>query len=133
MYEGVEIQRHTFITAVLREGEWSASCPGRFTRGERDPDTQWIGGWGGPRVGLDAVAKKKILCPCQESNPVVQTINYEVYCSTKIRSLCQMVQIRVTDMLVYEGVSKSFWTVRLERELQMIQLSGTRLSFVAIL
>jgi hypothetical protein len=34
---------------------------------------------------------------------------------------------------VYEGVSKSFRTGRLERELQMVQLSATRCSCIAIL
>jgi hypothetical protein len=34
---------------------------------------------------------------------------------------------------VYEGVSKSFRTGRLESELQMLQLSATRCSFIAIL
>jgi hypothetical protein len=29
----------------------------------------WIGGWVGPRAGLDMVVKRKILSPCQESNP----------------------------------------------------------------
>jgi len=33
----------------------------------------------------------------------------------------------------YEGVSKSFRTGRLERKLQMIQLSATRCSCIAIL
>jgi hypothetical protein len=33
----------------------------------------------------------------------------------------------------YEGVSKSFRTGRLERELQMVQLSATRCSCIAIL
>jgi len=33
----------------------------------------------------------------------------------------------------YEGVSKSFQTVRLERELQMVLLSPTRCSCLAIL
>jgi hypothetical protein len=33
----------------------------------------------------------------------------------------------------YEGVSKSFRTGLLERELQMVQLSATRCSFIAIL
>jgi hypothetical protein len=33
----------------------------------------------------------------------------------------------------YEGVSKSFRTGRLEREQQMVQLSATRCSFIAIL
>jgi len=35
--------------------ECSASLPGRFTPRERAPDnTHWIGGWVGPRAGLDA-------------------------------------------------------------------------------
>jgi hypothetical protein len=36
-------------------------------------------------------------------------------------------------MSVYEGVSKSFRNGRLERELQMVQLSATRCSCIAIL
>jgi hypothetical protein len=35
--------------------------------------------------------------------------------------------------LTYEGVSKSFQTGRLERELQMVQRSATRCSYIAIL
>jgi hypothetical protein len=34
---------------------------------------------------------------------------------------------------MYEGVSKSFRTGRLERELQIVQLSATRCSCIAIL
>jgi hypothetical protein len=34
---------------------------GRFTPGERAPGTHWIGGWEGPRDGLDAMGKTKIL------------------------------------------------------------------------
>jgi hypothetical protein len=41
----------------------------RFTPWEKAPGTQWIGGWVGPRAGLDAVEKRKISCPCWESNP----------------------------------------------------------------
>jgi hypothetical protein len=40
----------------LDGGEWSASRPGRFT-----PGTQWIGGWVGPRTGLDDAEKRKFL------------------------------------------------------------------------
>jgi hypothetical protein len=36
-------------------------------------------------------------------------------------------------MIIYEHVTKSFWTGRLERELQMIQLSATRCSCIATL
>jgi hypothetical protein len=46
------------------EGEWSASCLRRFTFGERAPNTHWIGGWVGPRTGVDdvdEVERRKIL------------------------------------------------------------------------
>jgi hypothetical protein len=57
-----------FMTSALHGGEWSASSPSRFTPGERAPGTHWIGGWVGPRVGLDAMEKKKV-CSCREPNP----------------------------------------------------------------
>jgi hypothetical protein len=44
---------------------------------ERVPGTHWIGGWVGPRAVLDAVVKRKIPSPCQESNlrtPIIQLI-----------------------------------------------------------
>jgi hypothetical protein len=34
---------------------------GNFTPGERAPGTHWIGGWVGPRAGLDDVEKGKFL------------------------------------------------------------------------
>jgi hypothetical protein len=43
--------------------EWSASRPGGFTPRERAPSTHWIGGWVGPRAGLDAVVRRKIPSP----------------------------------------------------------------------
>jgi hypothetical protein len=49
--------------------ECSASRPGRFTSREGAPCTHWIGGWVGPRAGLDAVVKRKILSPSRDSNP----------------------------------------------------------------
>jgi len=48
-----------FLTSALDGGEWSASSPGHFIPGERTPgSTQWIGGWVGPRAGLDTVTKR---------------------------------------------------------------------------
>jgi hypothetical protein len=32
-----------------------------FTPREGDPGTHWIGGWVGPRTGLDDVERRKIL------------------------------------------------------------------------
>jgi hypothetical protein len=68
MHGGVEAKLHTFLTWVLDGSEWSASHLSHFTTGERAPSTHWIGGWVGPRGGVDALMKRKILCPCQELN-----------------------------------------------------------------
>jgi hypothetical protein len=60
-YGGVDVQIHIFLTSALVGGEWSASRPGRFTPRERAPGTHWIGGWVGPRAGLDDVDKRNFL------------------------------------------------------------------------
>jgi hypothetical protein len=52
-----------------RHEMWSASRPGRFTPWGRSPFTHWIGGWVGPRAGLDMIVKRKIPSPCWDSNP----------------------------------------------------------------
>jgi len=46
------------LTSVLDGCEWSPSRSGRFTPRERARFTHCIGGWVGPRVGLDAVEKE---------------------------------------------------------------------------
>jgi hypothetical protein len=56
MEGGVGVQMHILLTSTL-VGEWSISCPGHFTPGERAPGTQWIGGEVGPRASLDDVEK----------------------------------------------------------------------------
>jgi hypothetical protein len=38
------------------------------------PGTYWIGGWEGPRAGLDAEARRKILCPCRDRTPIVKPV-----------------------------------------------------------
>jgi hypothetical protein len=55
----VDVYIHTFLTSALAGGKWSASRPGRFTPGETAAGTHWIGGWVGPRAGLDDVKKRK--------------------------------------------------------------------------
>jgi len=47
------------LTSALDVGELSDSRPGHFTPRERELGTHWIGGWVGPRVGLDMVAKRE--------------------------------------------------------------------------
>jgi len=39
-----------------------------FTNRERAPGTRWIGGWVGPRAGLEAGAMRKIASPCRDKN-----------------------------------------------------------------
>jgi hypothetical protein len=45
-----------YRSSVLVGGEWSASSPGSFTHA-----TQWIGGWVGPRAGLNDMENRKFL------------------------------------------------------------------------
>jgi hypothetical protein len=54
---------------------------------ERAPGTYWIGGWVGPRAVLDAMVKRKIPSPYQESNPrtpIVQPVKVKI----KVKFLC---------------------------------------------
>jgi len=64
-WEGVETEIHSFLTSALDGGEWSGSRTGRFTPGKINIGTHWIGGWLGPRVGLEAVVKRNNTSPCQ--------------------------------------------------------------------
>jgi hypothetical protein len=46
--------------------------------GGTPPGTNCIGGWVGPRAGLDAVKRRKISCPCRESNPSSFVVQYRI-------------------------------------------------------
>jgi hypothetical protein len=59
------------MTSALVGGEWSASRLGRFTPGEKAPVTHWIGGWVGPRTGLDDMEKRKFLTVYSNADPSV--------------------------------------------------------------
>jgi hypothetical protein len=65
-----EVQLLLILNLSTRWG-WVVSVTPRprFTPGEKTPGTHWIAGWVGPRAGLDARARRKILCPCRGSNP----------------------------------------------------------------
>jgi hypothetical protein len=64
MYEEVEVQLHAFLNSAVDGGVCSLSFLGRFI-----PDTNRIGGWMEPRVGLDALETRKISYPSRESKP----------------------------------------------------------------
>jgi hypothetical protein len=57
-YGVVHVWIYMSLTLALVGDEWSDSRPGRFTTGEKAPSNHWIGGWVGPRTGLDDVEKK---------------------------------------------------------------------------
>jgi hypothetical protein len=70
-YGGVDIEIRIFLTSALAGGEWSASRPCRFTPGEIDASTHWIGDWVGPRAGLNDVEKRKfVTLPGLELRPL---------------------------------------------------------------
>jgi hypothetical protein len=56
-----------------------------------------------------------------------------VFLSLSHHQICCCRESRNIRLIMYEDVSKSFWTGRLERELQMVQLSVTRCNCIAIL
>jgi hypothetical protein len=58
------------LISALVVGEWSASLAGRYTPGEGVSFTNWIGGWVGPRAGLDAVEKIAVV----NRTPAVQPV-----------------------------------------------------------
>jgi hypothetical protein len=57
------------LISALDEDELSTSLPNRFNPRARAICTHWIGGWVGPRAGLDSVQHTIMYFPCQESNP----------------------------------------------------------------
>jgi len=71
---------HTFLSLALDRGEWSASRPGSFNPRERAPGTHWIGGWVGPRAGLNAVVKWKISSPAE-----AQTLDHPAHSTALYR------------------------------------------------
>jgi hypothetical protein len=67
-YGVVDVQVHIFLTSALAGGAWSASRPCRFTPRERAPGTHCIGGYVGPKAGLD-VERKLLTLPGLELRP----------------------------------------------------------------
>jgi hypothetical protein len=61
VYRGVELQIHVFFISILVGVEWLVSWPGRLTPAERAAGTHWIGGWVGPRTGIEGMEKRKFL------------------------------------------------------------------------
>jgi hypothetical protein len=76
-YWGVKVYLHA-LTSALYGDVWSASRPGRHTSREITPGTHWIGGWVGPKTGLDAM-NGKVPSPFRKSRRQVYNIFKEIY------------------------------------------------------
>jgi hypothetical protein len=59
--------------------EWSASCPGHFSPRNRTLTIQWIRGWMGPRIHLDAATCTKIFFLFLEVLPVRHSLYWLGY------------------------------------------------------
>jgi hypothetical protein len=57
MCGGMDVKIHILLTSALVGGELSASRPCCFNSREKVFGTLWIGGWVGPRAGLDDMGK----------------------------------------------------------------------------
>jgi hypothetical protein len=58
-YGGVNVQIHVLLASILVEDELSAPRQIFLILGERGPVTVWIGGWVGPKIGLDDMGSRK--------------------------------------------------------------------------
>jgi hypothetical protein len=72
---GVDVWIHPLLTSALVGGEWSAKRSGRFTPGERAPGAHSIGGWVGPRAGLDDMQRREIF------------VGFEIYTAVIMKSI----------------------------------------------
>jgi hypothetical protein len=67
-YGGVDVWIHNFLTPALIGGEWPPSRVGRFAPEGRTPGTHCIGGWVGPRTGMEN-GEERILDPTGTRTP----------------------------------------------------------------
>jgi hypothetical protein len=62
------------MTSALDGVEWSASCPGRFTRLERAPGVHWVGGWVTSKPVWTLWRREKPLVSAGNGTPAVQPV-----------------------------------------------------------
>jgi hypothetical protein len=85
-YGRLDVEIHMFLTSPLIGVEWSASLRGRFTPGERSQGIRWTGDWVGPRIGLDAIKRRKLPGPTGTRTPTRRPSSKSLYrlcCTSK--------------------------------------------------
>jgi hypothetical protein len=109
-----------FLTSALDGGEWSASRPYRIIPRERAPGTHWVGGWVGPRAGLDAVEEKHFALPGIEPGASSPSL-YRLRCLAYIQN--NMVYLY---LCTYRSAENSAVIVRLTLSQAMFLYSHTK-------
>jgi hypothetical protein len=62
---------HIFLTLACNGGKWSVSHSGCFAPREEANGIHWTEGWVGTTTGLDAVDKRIISFPAENSTPIL--------------------------------------------------------------
>jgi hypothetical protein len=63
---------YSFLTSALDRVSGQRYASAAVYPGKMAPGTHWIGGWVGPRAGLDTEARGKIFESAGDQTPVVQ-------------------------------------------------------------
>jgi hypothetical protein len=105
-----EVQFLLILNFSIRWG-WVVSITPRprFTPGERTPGTHCTGGWVGPRAGLDAETRRKIICLCRGSNPGCPVRSQTLYWLSYPCSWWELYNIWITCNT--ETVKRKVWVV----------------------
>jgi hypothetical protein len=71
--------------------------------GERAPGTHWIGGWVGPRTGLDAMQRRKILpSPGLELRPLDRPASRYTDCAIQAHVSCEVRTEFLNTIYIYQ-------------------------------
>jgi hypothetical protein len=103
------------LTSALDGGEWLASRPGRFNSTEGSPSTHCIGGWVGPRAGLDSVLFPVLAGIRTPDHPVlyhwaIPAPHFVV--NSFYKSLCLRVLIDISCLTVCKQLPQAFRFLR---------------------
>jgi hypothetical protein len=82
------LQLHPLSNSALDGGAWSASRAGRFSPGYRATRVHYIGGWVGPRAGLDILGNREIPYPSWELKHHSSTVQHTTWSQQQMIHSC---------------------------------------------